>query len=360
MIAVAGNAKTFWYLTRGTGIVALLLLTASIVLGVLTTSRWRTSRWPRFALSAVHRNLTLLTLVFIVVHVVTTVLDGYAPVRLVDAVVPFVSAYRPVWLGLGAVAFDLLLALVVTSLLRARLGYRLWRQIHWLAYASWPVALIHALGTGSDARSGFMLLAGLGSLAVVALAVLARVAVIPGLQRPVRVAAALAALITPLAIVAWYESGPSQHGWAKRAGTPGSLLAAGHGTTTRRVAVVQPVRASFSATLAGHITEATDANGLVDVVITGTLNRGRIGAVRIDLRGEPLQGGVSMTASGVSYVPAGTRTVYDGSVTTLDGQAVVADVAAGSTKLRLLFSLNIDTAAGTVSGSVRGAPAASE
>ena len=113
MIAVAGNAKTFWYLTRGTGIVALLLLTASVALGVLTTSRWRTPRWPRFALSAVHRNLTLLTLVFIVVHVVTTVLDGYAPIRLVDAVVPFVSAYRPVWLGLGAVAFDLLLALVV-------------------------------------------------------------------------------------------------------------------------------------------------------------------------------------------------------------------------------------------------------
>jgi hypothetical protein len=359
VIAVAGNAKTFWYLTRGTGIVALLLLTASIVLGVLTTSRWRTPRWPRFALSAVHRNLTLLTLVFIVVHVVTTVLDGYAPVLLVDAVVPFVSAYRPVWLGLGAVAFDLLLALVVTSLLRARLGYRLWRQIHWLAYASWPVALVHALGTGSDARSGFMLFAGLGSLAVVALAVLARLAVIPGLQRPVRVAATLAALITPLAIVAWYQSGPSQHGWAKRAGTPGSLLAAGHGTT-RRVAIVQPVGGSFSATLAGHIAESTNPNGLVDVVITGKLNRGRIGAVRIDLRGEPLQGGVSMTASGVSYVPAGTRTVYDGSVTTLDGQAVVADVAAGSTKLRLLFSLNIDTAAGTVSGSVRGAPAASE
>jgi hypothetical protein len=204
-----------------------------------------------------------------------------------------------------------------------------------------------------------MLLAGLGSLAVVALAVLARVAVIPGLQRPVRVAATLAVLITPLAIVAWYQSGPSQHGWAKRAGTPGSLLAAGH-RTTQRVAIVQPVGGAFSATLAGHIAESNNGNGLVDVVITGTLNRGRLGAVRIDLRGEPLQGGVSMTASGVSYVPAGTRTVYDGSVTTLDGRAVVADVAAGSTRLRLLFSLNIDAAAGTVSGSVRGTPAASE
>ncbi len=359
MIAVAGNAKTFWYLTRGTGIVALLLLTASVALGVLTTSRWRTPRWPRFALSAVHRNLTLLTLVFIVVHVVTTVLDGYAPIRLVDAVVPFVSAYRPVWLGLGAVAFDLLLALVVSSLLRARLGYRLWRQIHWLAYASWPVALVHALGSGSDARAGFMLLAGFGSLAIVALAVLARVAITPGRQLPARAGAVIAALVTPLAIVGWYQSGPAKHGWAKRAGTPATLLATRR-TTARRVAVVQPVRTSFTATLAGRITESTDANGLVDVVITGKLNRGRVGAVRIDLRGEPLQGGVSMTASGVSYVPAGTRIVYDGSVTTLNGQDVVAQVAAGSTQVRLLFSLNIDAAAGTVSGTVRGAGAASE
>ena len=359
MIAGVGNAKMFWYLTRGTGIVALLLLTASVVLGVLTTARWRTPRWPRFALSAIHRNLTLLTLVFIVVHVVTTVLDAYAPIRLVDALVPFISAYRPVWLGLGAVAFDLLLALVVTSLLRARLGYRLWRRIHWLAYASWPVALVHALGSGSDARVGFMLLAGFGSLAVVALAVLARVAVTSGRQLPARVGATLGALIAPLAIVAWYQSGPAKHGWAKRAGTPATLLAV-RKQTVRQVAVDQPVRTSFSATLDGHITESTSANGLVDVVITGKLNRGRIGAVRIDLRGEPLQGGVSMTASGVSYVPAGTRTVYDGSVTTLDGQAVVAQVASGSTQLRLLFSLNIDAAAGTVNGSVHGTPSAGE
>ena len=357
MIAVAGNAKTFWYLTRGTGIVALLLLTASVALGVLTTARWHTARWPRFAVSAVHRNLTLLTLVFIVVHVVTTVLDGYAPIRLVDALVPFVSAYRPVWLGLGAVAFDLLLALVVTSLLRARLGYRLWRQIHWLAYASWPVALLHALGTGSDARTGFMQLAGLASLAIVALAVLTRVAVTPGRQLPARAGAALATLIAPLAIVAWYQSGPAKHGWAKRAGTPTTLLAARKQTAHQ---IVQPARNSFSAALNGHITESTNANGLVDVVIAGSLNRGRIGAVRIDLRGESFQGGVSMTASGVSYVPAGTRTVYNGSVTTLDGQAVVAQVTAGSTQLRLLFSLNIDAASGTVSGVVRATPAASE
>ncbi len=359
MIAAAGNAKTFWYLTRGTGVVALLLLTASVALGVLTTSRWRTPRWPRFAVSAVHRNLTLLAVVFIVVHVVTTVLDGYAPIRLVDALVPFVSRYRPVWLGLGAVAFDLILALVITSLLRARFGYRLWRKVHWLAYASWPLALVHAFGSGSDARVGFMVAAGFGSLAVVALAALTRVAVTPGRRTPVQAAAALVALLAPLAIVAWYQGGPAKHGWAKRAGTPPTLLASSR-TTTRRVAAARPIQTSFSAQLAGTIVETTNPNGLVDVVIAGRLNDGRVGAVRIDLRGEPQQDGVSMTASGVSYVPAGTSTVFKGSVARLDGQDVVALVSAGGTQLQLSFSLNIDAAAGTVSGSVAGSPAESE
>jgi hypothetical protein len=203
-----------------------------------------------------------------------------------------------------------------------------------------------------------MLFAGFGSLAVVALAVLGRVGITSSPRLAVRGGAALAALIAPLAIVAWYQSGPAKAGWAKRAGTPATLLAAHRRAIVRRVAAVQPVRTSFSAGLIGHITESTDANGLVHVVITGKLSRGRNGAVRIDLQGQPLQGGVSMTASGVSYVPAGSRTVYDGSVTTLDGQAVIAQVAAGSTQLRLAFSLNIDAAAGSVSGSVRGTPTA--
>jgi len=118
ILAVAGNAKTFWYLTRGLGVAALLLLTASVALGVLTTVRWRSTRWPRFATAALHRNLTLLAICFVVAHVVTTIVDGYTTIGLKDAVIPFLSSYRPIWLGLGAVAFDLLLALVVTSLLR--------------------------------------------------------------------------------------------------------------------------------------------------------------------------------------------------------------------------------------------------
>ena len=103
-------------------------------------------------LEAVHRNASLLAMVFLCVHIATALLDGFAPIRLIDVIVPFGSAYRPLWLGFGAVAFDLLIAVTITSLLRRRLGYRAWRATHWAAYACWPVALLHGLGTGATPR----------------------------------------------------------------------------------------------------------------------------------------------------------------------------------------------------------------
>ena len=348
------SAKALWYLTRGTGVVALLLLTTSLALGILTSVRWRSARWPRFAVSGLHRNLTLLSIAFVAVHVVTTVLDGYAPIRLVDAVVPFVSQYRPLWLGLGALAFDLLLALVLTSLVRARIGYGRWRAVHWLAYASWPVALVHALGTGSDARVGFLMAAAFGSLAVVILAVLVRAALAHGGSRVVRVGAIGTALAAPVALGAWYTSGPGHAGWARRAGTPASLLS----RAAAARAAAHPVLTSASAppdstaALRGRIRESTSPGGAVTVVISGRLNRGRAGAIRIDLRGQPVGGGVAMTASGVSFVQAG-RTLYRGSVTTLEGSDLAAVVtSAGGTRAQLVCRLVIDLHAHTVGGTV--------
>jgi methionine sulfoxide reductase heme-binding subunit len=156
-VLAAAGPSPLWYLTRATGAVALLLLTASVVLGILGAVRFGSPRWPRFLTAGLHRNLSLLVLALLAVHILTAVLDSFAPIGLKDAVVPFVSAYRPLWLGLGALAFDLLLALAATSLLRRRLGYRAWRSVHWLAYGSWPLALTHGLGTGSDAKVGWML-----------------------------------------------------------------------------------------------------------------------------------------------------------------------------------------------------------
>src|SRR5712691_11661434 len=156
MIGVT-TSQAVWYLTRGTGAVSLVLLTAVTVLGILNALRWRPAFTPRFVVQRIHRNLSMLAVVFIAIHIATAVIDGFAPIRWLDAVVPFRSAYRPLWLGLGAVAFDLLIAVAVTSLIRARLGYRAWRAVHWTSYALWGLAIFHGLGIGSDSKQPWML-----------------------------------------------------------------------------------------------------------------------------------------------------------------------------------------------------------
>jgi len=150
----ASAAATYGYLNRSTGIVALVLLTLVVVLGVLNVSRFDTPRWPRFVIDGLHRRVALLAVSFTTLHVVTTVLNGYAPISLLYAVIPIHSAYLTPWLGVGAVGFDLLLAVLITSLVRARLGYRLWRAIHWLTYAVWAISIAHTLGLGNDLIAG--------------------------------------------------------------------------------------------------------------------------------------------------------------------------------------------------------------
>ena len=350
------QATFLWYLTRGSGAVALVLLTAAVLVGVLSSLRVSSDRWPRFAIGTLHRNLTLLSVAFVAVHVVTTIADGYAPIGVKDAFVPFLSSYRPVWLGLGAVAVDLLVALVVTSYLRRRIGARIWRSVHWLAYVCWPVAVVHSLGTGSDARSGWLVVAGGVCLAAVALAVAGRL-VAGGGQRGPRLGGAFAAVAVPVAIVLWYQGGPARHGWARRAGTPTTLLASARQFPVRDVvpnATSAPPR-SFSAYARGTITRSESASGSVRVVVRLRLTGAPGGALRVDLRGLPSGGGVAMTQSGVSFVPATTRAVYFGSVTALDGTRVGATVRdANGDRLRLVLGLTLDEATGTASAMVDG------
>ncbi len=232
-LATAGPSVS-WYLTRSTGAVALLLLTGAVVLGVLDVRRVSTTRWPRFVVDGLHRNVSLLAMVFLVLHIITSVLDSFAPISLLDAVVPFASSYRPFWLGLGAIAFDLLLAVTITSALRQRVGYASWRAIHWLSYASWPIALLHGLGTGSDVKSTWLLAISVLCLLAVIAAVAARV--IDGwAQHPTAGRAALGGVCAfALFLLIWLPGGPLGSGWAKRAGTPSSLLAHSQGGSTSR------------------------------------------------------------------------------------------------------------------------------
>ncbi|MFR9804567.1 ferric reductase-like transmembrane domain-containing protein [Pseudonocardia sp. RS010] len=157
-----------WYASRGAGLVSLVLLTVTLLLGISGVGRAATDRWPRFALARLHRNLALLAVAFVGTHVLTAVLDGYVDIAWLDVVVPFGAGYEPFWLGLGTVALDLLAALIVTSLLRARLGLRTWRLVHLTAYACWSLAVVHGLGIGgADSTTGWVLAVTLGCVALV-------------------------------------------------------------------------------------------------------------------------------------------------------------------------------------------------
>jgi sulfoxide reductase heme-binding subunit YedZ len=149
-------SEAVWYMIRATGVVALILLTVTTVLGLLSASRVRSARWPAFAQLDLHKRATVLALVFLGIHVASSVLDTYVHVGLISVVVPFTSSVRPLWTGLGAVAVDLLAAVAISSALRRHIEPRVWRGLHWLAYACWPIAMAHALGAGTDATRFWM------------------------------------------------------------------------------------------------------------------------------------------------------------------------------------------------------------
>ena len=170
------STTAFWYASRATGIVALVLLTAVLVLGILVNRQGRLPGLPRFGVTDIHRNLSLLSVAFIAIHVLTAVLDTFVHIPLLSAVIPFASGYERLWLGLGAVSLDIMLAMIVTSLLRGRMNRLLWRAIHLLAYASWPVAFAHSIGSSQDLQQGWMLDLAIGCAVIVAAAVIWRLA----------------------------------------------------------------------------------------------------------------------------------------------------------------------------------------
>ena len=161
------SSTSLWYATRASGIMALVLFTATMVLGITTTTRARARRWPGFAQQELHRRISMIAVVFLAIHIVTSVLDTYVNISWAAVIVPFTSSYARFWVGVGAVAFDLLLAVFVTSLLRGRMRPGTWRAVHWIAYLSWPVALAHAFGMGTDAGEGWVIGLGVACVASV-------------------------------------------------------------------------------------------------------------------------------------------------------------------------------------------------
>lgn len=172
------DGPLLWYVNRGTGVVLVAVLTLSVSLGVLSTARASSPHWPRFATQSLHRNVSLLSLVLLVVHVASAVVDTFVTITWIDAVVPFAGTYRRFWLGLGALGLDVMVVVTFTSLLRHRLPAPAWRPVHLLSYLCWGVGIVHGIGIGTDVTTTTWAATATGvSVAVVALAASARLAI---------------------------------------------------------------------------------------------------------------------------------------------------------------------------------------
>ncbi len=344
------TGPALWYATRATGIVALVLLTGTVMLGVVGTARAASARWPRVVTAGLHRNLALTATAMVGVHVITTVLDPFASISLVAAFVPFSSDYRPLWLSLGAVAFDLLLAVLVTSLLRDRLNHRAWQAVHLLVYLCWPVALWHGLGTGTDTRLPFVLLIDAACVTGVAWAVWWRLRLTQ--HRATRLAGLATLAAAPLLTLVFVYYGPLQPGWSLRAGTPAALLGShqpagstasgptGHGG--------QPGLLD-GARFTGRVS-VRSGSGDRTITITGRTAAAPAQAFVIVLHGRPSGGGISLTG-GTARIGVPGSGAYVGPVARLAGKELIADVSGPAGQRRATFMLTIKGSAvtGTVS-----------
>jgi len=369
LTAVGG--KAFWFLTRASGLVAIVLLSATLVLGVVSSVGWTTERWPRFVSQDVHRNLSLLCIAFVGVHVVTTVVDGYVPIGFIDVVLPFRSSYRPIYLGLGALGFDLLLAVLITSGLRQRIGYASWRFVHWLAYLCWPIALIHGLGSGTDTPLPVVLFVEVVCTAAVVAAFAWRL--LTGRALPVggRAAAAVGTVVLMLGIAAFAAIGPLRPGWSHRSGTSPAVLAElakKNGSASVAAPATTPTTAPagssgasaptgggsvpsvpFTSQVTGAQTQSQpDAQGNIQITLAMHLSDSASTPLTIVLTGqESAGGGVSLSSGTVTY---GT---YTGTVVGLNGGTVTMHVSAPA-PTTLVANLQINQQTGALSGSVSG------
>ncbi len=339
--AVATATSPLWFATRATGLTALVLLTITVVLGILTSVRFASPAWPRFVTVSLHRNLSLLVVTFTGLHVLTTVTDPYASISAVSTVLPFSSPYRRIWLGLGAVAFDLLLAVLVTSLLRVRIGLRAWRVVHWAGYLCWPVALVHGLGTGTDGAARWVLAVTAACALAVAAAGAWRLAVGWPAHAALRVGAAAAALLVAVGTVAWLRVGPLRPGWARRAGPPAAILArsggAGGVSQVRSGQSAFPA-APFQISVSGTVTSRPGPAGGQRTVTIDTVS-GTAARLRVIVSGPAVPGGVEMTSSQVTLGPPAAPSRYAGRLVSLAGSAMQAVVAGAGQRLVLAIDL---------------------
>jgi len=203
-----------WDVARAGGLAAYLLLTLSVALGLTLSLRWQRPRWPRLITNEMHSFVTLLTLVFVCVHVTAVWVDPFTRFGWRDVFIPLASSYRPLWLALGIVGLYLLLAVWISTQVRARIGYAWWRRLHTLAFAVYLLTTVHGLGTGTDTRQAWALGLYAGNVALVGVLLVKRLLTPAGARGRAHPRLAALTVVVVLGSIAWVATGPAHAGWS--------------------------------------------------------------------------------------------------------------------------------------------------
>ena len=358
LAAIGGNPKLLWYLTRATGIIAILLLAAVVILGMVTASKAAPKGFAKFLVPDLHRRLSISAAVFLGIHIITALLDSFVHIGLAASIIPFISSYRPIWVGFGAISFDLLLVVIGTSVVRHRFSQGPWKKIH---YASWLVvsfALFHAMGTGSDARVGLVEGIYIVLVGVVALAAIFRTATDAQLRKLAKVGGGAVILAVPVLALGWSFKGPLRTGWATASSsfsllpkvtTTAALKSSGSGSGSN--SFVWPVNGSVQ----GTVSIVNSNSGTSTVTLAGTVT-GTGDVVTVRLVGSVQQGSLVLQGSSVAIGTSSAPNTYTGLVAQAGGSTLVLSLHGAQGSFTGALSVNISGS--SFSGQLQ-APAAS-
>ncbi|MFL7894187.1 MAG: hypothetical protein ACK2UM_02530 [Anaerolineales bacterium] len=166
LFGLASDQST-WYLTRAAGMIAYLLLWLSTVWGLVIPSKLFGEVLSGDFTFDFHKFISLLSLGFLGLHIVVLTADKYLPFSVAQLLVPFLSPYRPLWVGIGVISFYLILLVTVTFYLRKQIGMKTFRFIHYASLAAYLGAVLHALMSGADSSLPAVLAIYLGTFLVV-------------------------------------------------------------------------------------------------------------------------------------------------------------------------------------------------
>ncbi len=144
------TVQTWWYVTRAAGIISYLLLWLSTAWGLAVPSKLLDPLLDRTYTYDFHQFISLLAIGFMFLHVSVLMIDKYLPFSTWQILIPFLSSYRPLWVGIGVISFYLILLVTVTFYLRSRIGMRAFRAIHVLSLLAYLGATFHGLYAGTD------------------------------------------------------------------------------------------------------------------------------------------------------------------------------------------------------------------